>query len=229
MCFSAQADLVGGVVVGAIGIDVLRHVDGRRAYLGLAALPLLLGLHQLDEAFVWWGLQGHVSTRVGTIATWIYLLFAFVVLPVFIPIAVMVLEPDRRRRLLMSCFAVLGAVVAGVLFAAMLRGPVTASLGTRHIAYTTDLRAGGLVVAMYVLATCGSLILSSYRDVAVFGVVNLIAVAVFAKLAIDGFASLWCAWAAVASCAFAVHLRYARGGTMRVMSRDEAAAARLEA
>jgi hypothetical protein len=65
--------------------------------------------------------------------------------------------------------------------------------------------------------------------VAIFGVVNLIAVAVFARLAIDGFASLWCAWAAVASCAFAVHLRYARGGTMRIMSRDEAAAARLEA
>jgi hypothetical protein len=229
MCFSAQADLVGGVVVGAIGIDVFRHVDGRRAYLGLAALPLMLGLHQLDEAFVWWGLQGHVSTRVGTIATWMYLLFAFVVLPVFIPIAVMVLEPKPRRRSLMLFFAVLGAVVAGVLLAAMLRGPVTASLGMRHIAYTTDLRAGGLVVAMYVLATCGSLILSSYRDVAIFGVVNLIAVAVFAKLAIDGFASLWCAWAAMASCAFAVHLRYARGGALRVMSRDEAAAARLEA
>jgi hypothetical protein len=229
MCFSVQADLVGGVVVGAIGIDVLRHVDGRRAYMGLAALPLMLGLHQLDEAFVWWGLQGHVSIRIGTIATWIYLLFAFVVLPVFIPIAVMLLEPDRRRRSLMLVFAVLGVLVAGVLFAAMLRGPVTASLGMRHIAYTTDLRAGGLVVAMYVLATCGSLILSSYRDVAVFGVVNLIAVAVFAKLAVDGFASLWCAWAAVASGAFALHLRYGSGRTLRVMSRDEASGAGLEA
>lgn len=229
MCFSVQADLVGGVVVGAIGIDVLRHVDGRRAYMGLAALPLMLGLHQLDEAFVWWGLQGHVSMRVGTIATWIYLLFAFVVLPVYIPIAVMLLEPDRRRRSLMMGFAVLGVMVSGVLLAAMLRGPVTASLGMRHVAYTTDLRAGGLVVAMYVLATCGSLILSSYRDVAVFGVINLIAVAVFAKLAVDGFASLWCAWAAVASAAFAVHLRYGRGGTLRVTSRDESSGARLEA
>jgi hypothetical protein len=229
MCFSAQADLVGGVVVGAIGIDVLRHVDGRRAYLGLAVLPLMLGLHQLDEAFVWWGLQGHVSVQLGTIATWIYLLFAFVVLPVFIPVAVMLLEPKPRRRSLMLCFAVLGAAVAGVLLAAMLRGPVTASLGARHIAYTTDLHAGGLVVAAYVLATCGSLILSSYRDVAVFGVVNLIAVAVFARLAVDGFASLWCAWAAVAACAFAVHLRYGREGTLRVRSGDVTSGAPVEA
>jgi hypothetical protein len=129
----------------------------------------------------------------------------------------------------MLCFAVLGAAVAGVLLAAMLRGPVTASLGARHIAYTTDLHAGGLVVAAYVLATCGSLILSSYRDVAVFGVVNLIAVAVFARLAVDGFASLWCAWAAVAACAFAVHLRYGRGGTLRVRSGDVTSGAPVEA
>ena len=59
MCFSAQADLVGGVVVSGIGIDVLRHVKGRRRYLPMAALPMMLGLHQIDEAFVWWGLQGH--------------------------------------------------------------------------------------------------------------------------------------------------------------------------
>ena len=47
MCFSAQADLVGGVVVSGIGIDVLRHVKGRRRYLPMAALPMMLGLHQI--------------------------------------------------------------------------------------------------------------------------------------------------------------------------------------
>ena len=98
MCFSAQADLVGGAVVGGIGVDVLRHVKGRRRYLPLAALPLLLGLHQIDEAFVWWGLQGHVSSAVGTAAIWIYLLFAFVVLPMYVPLALLVMEPSATRR-----------------------------------------------------------------------------------------------------------------------------------
>ena len=73
-----------------------------------------------------------------------------------------------------------------------------------------------MVVAAYVVATCGSLIISSYRDVAVFGIVNLVAVAVLAKLTIDGFASLWCGWAALSSAAFALHLRYGRGGTNRM-------------
>ena len=217
MCFSAQADVVGGLVVTAIGVDVLAHVRGRRKHMALAALPMLLGVHQLVEAFVWWGLQGHVDAGVGRVATWIYLLIAFVVLPVFVPLAVMALEPDRRKRRFMLVFAVLGVAVAAVLLAAMARGPAKAVLGDNHLSYSTDLRAGLVIVVVYIVATCGSLIMSSYRDVAVFGIVNLVAVGVIAELTIDGFASLWCAWAAIASAAFAIHLRYGRGGTKRVL------------
>ena len=208
MCFSAGADVVGGIVIGAIGVDVLRHVDGRRRYALLAALPLLLAAHQLDEAFVWWGLQGHVPSAIGRVATWIYLAFAFVVLPVLVPVAILVLEPAGRRWLLMVPFVVLGAVVAGVLLAAMVRGPVIATLGPHYVGYSTDLHAGRLVVMLYVTATCGALILSGVRDIARFGVINLIAVVLLARLTIDGFASLWCAWAAISSAAFAIHLRY---------------------
>lgn len=217
MCFSAQADLVGGLVVTAIGIDVARHVNGRRRHIALAALPLLLGLHQLDEAFVWWGLQGHVSVGAGRVATWIYLLIAFVVLPVFVPVGVLLLEPRGRRRSAMLVFVALGLAVATVLLAAMARGPAKAALGHNHLSYSTDLHAGAIVVVAYVVATCGSLIVSSYRDIALFGIVNLVAVAVLAKLTIDGFASLWCGWAAITSGAFAIHLRYGRGGTNRVL------------
>jgi len=213
MCFSAQADLVGGLVIGAIGVDVLRHVNGRRDHLALAVMPLMFAAHQIDEAFVWWGLQGHVSATVGRVAMWIYLLFAFVLLPTYVPLAVLAIEPRGGRRRVMGAFACLGVGVSGVLLAAMLRGPVTARLGDDHLAYATSLRSGALVVAAYVLATCGSLLVSGYRNVALFGIVNLIAVAVLARLTIDGFASLWCGWAALTSGAFALHLRYSTSRT----------------
>jgi hypothetical protein len=207
VCFSAEADVIGGVVIGAIGVDVLRHVNGRRRYALLASLPLLLALHQLDEAFVWWGLEGHVHAGVGQFATWIYLLFAFVVLPVLVPMSILVLEPSGRQQWMMVPFVALGVVVSGVLLAAMVRGPVTATLAPHYVGYSTDLHAGGFVVALYVAATCGSLIFSGVRDVARFGVINLIAAVLLAQLTIDGFTSLWCAWAAISSAAFAFHLR----------------------
>ena len=45
------------------------------------------------------------------------------------------------------------------------------------------------MVSAYVPATCGAAIFSGYH-IAILGVVNLIAVAAVARLAIDGFASL---------------------------------------
>lgn len=194
-------------MLAVIGFDTARHVHQRRDHLALAALPLLLAAHQIDEAFVWWGLQGHVSATVGRIATWVYLLVAFVVLPVYVPMAVLALEPLGRRRTAMLPFLALGSVVSVVLLAALLHGPVTAELRPYHLSYGTGLPAGGLVVSAYVVATCGALLFSGYRRLALFGLVNLVAVAVLARLTIGGFASLWCAWAAVTAGFIAVQLR----------------------
>jgi hypothetical protein len=213
VCFSPQADLVGGIVVGAIGFDGALHIGSRRNQLALACLPLLLAAHQLDEAFVWWGLQGHVASDVGRVATWAYLLFAFVLLPLYVPLSVLALEPRGRRQALIAPFVGLGAVVSVLLLAAMLRGPVTARLGHLHVSYGTGIHDGVLIVGAYVVATCGSLLFSGYRHIAIFGVVNLIAVAVLARFTIDGFASLWCGWAAVTSAAIALHFRF--GGAHR--------------
>ncbi len=201
---------MGGVVLGVIGVDAARHLQQRRDQLALASLPMLLAAHQLDEAFVWWGLQGHVAREVGHAATWVYLVFAFVVLPVYVPAAIWALEPPGRRRLAIAPFTGLGAVVSAVLLAALVRGPVTARLAHYHVAYGSGLHVGVAIVAAYVVATCGSALFSGYRHVAIFGVVNLIAVAILAPLEIDGFASLWCAWAAVTGGAIAAHLRWGR-------------------
>ena len=207
MCFSAQADLVGGVVLGAIGVDTLRHVGQRREYLPLAALPLMFAGHQLVEAFVWWGLQGHLSDTVANTATWLYLLFAFVLLPVYVPVAVLVAEPRGPRRTLIRWSIVVGGIVSALLLAAMASGPVTASLDDWHVRYGTGIDAAVPIVGAYIVATCGSLLLSTDRILVRFGLVNLVAVVVIAIFVVEGFASLWCAWAAVASGAVALHLR----------------------
>jgi len=210
VCFSPQADLVAGIGVTAIGVDACRNIRGRSDHLLLATLPLILGVHELIEDFVWWGLQGHVPHEVGRVALWAYLAIAFVVLPVFVPLAVFMLEPTVHRRRRMVPFVALGGVVSTVLLVAMLSGPVSAALHPWHLSYSIDLHHGGLVVGLYVVAICGALLFSGYRHIALFGVANLAAVVALAALTIDGFASLWCVYAAISAGAIALHMRYAK-------------------
>ena len=210
MCFSPQADVVGGLLIGAIGVYAVRHIRQRREFIALAWIPVLLGAHQFIEALVWLWLQGHVPRGIGHAALWAYLLIAFVVLPVCIPLAVIALEPTRRRKQMMAPFAVLGIVIAVTLFTAMVRGPVSVKLASYHLSYGIRLSDGFLIVALYVVAVCGPLLVSGYRNVALFGVVNLVAVIVIARLTIAGFASVWCGWAAVTSAAITLHCRFAQ-------------------
>ena len=194
----------------AIGVDAYRHLRGRNDHLLLATLPILLGVHQLDEVFVWWGLEDRVPHFVGRIALWIYLLIAFVVLPMFVPVAVLALEPTHRRRWRMAPFVALGAVVSSVLFVAMLRAPIDATEHSYHLEYRVQLSHGGVLVGLYVVAVCGALLFSGFRHVEIFGFANFVAVAFLAWLTLDGFASLWCGYAALSAGAIALHMRYAK-------------------
>ena len=208
MCFSPEADLIGGIVVSGIGTDAIRHIQHRRQ-LALAALPLLFGAHQIIEAFAWWGLDDLLPETIEDWSVYAYLGIAFV-LPVLVPWAVRLIEPEARRRRAMTPFVVLGAGVTLVLMAELLHGPVTAEVAGLYIAYDVSLEYGGPITAFYVIATCVPLLVSSVRRIVVFGVLNLVAVSGLAWLMAAGVISLWCAWAAVTSVVISLHLRRSR-------------------
>ena len=207
MCFAPEADAVLGGLVIAVGVDALRHVRDPKQ-IPLATLPLLFGVHQVSEAFVWWGLQGYVGHAVERVAVWTYLLFAFGALPLLIPLAVGLVEPLRERRRAIAAFGVLGLGVGGVLTFAMFRGSIHTMIEGHHVEYQVDaVGNGGQLTAVYVVATCGALIASSYRDLAALGVLNLAAVPVLMWMTLNGLVSLWCFWAAIVSIMIDVHLR----------------------
>ena len=173
----------------------------------MAALPLLLGLHQLTETLVWWGLQGTSRAVLGEVAMWIYLLFAFVALPVLVPGSCSGSSPGaagvadrvvRRAR---------HAVGPGSWSPCCAPTPTArdepgSTSPTRWASTTVSVVAG-----LYVLATCGAMLASGLRHVVWFGFANLVAVVVLARLSADGFPSLWCFYAALASGAIALYMR----------------------
>ena len=206
MCFAPEVDLLGGAAIAAIGFDTLRNVD-HPSVRPLAALPVVFGLHQVIEAFAWWGLDGRLPESVGNGAAWLYLAVAFGLLPWFVPWVVRWLEPDRRRRSYASTLVFLGVLVSIYLMVPVIRGPIEVTDGGLYLSYSVSLTFGGAATALYVGTTCGALLLSSDRYLILYGLVNLVAVIVLATLTVTGVISLWCVWAAITSVAIAVHLR----------------------
>ena len=148
---------------------------------------------------MWLGFDDKITNSSNDLAVHLYVAFAWVVLPILIPVAILLVEPSLRRRRLMAGFVGVGAAVAAYLLSAMLDGHVTAHVAEHTIQYGGAGRYAGLATVLYVVATCGPPLLSSYSAIVWFGAANILAVIAIAFVQADGLTSLWCGWAAVVS------------------------------
>ncbi len=204
MCFSLESDLVVGLALVPVGVVSLRQVRTPRE-LPFASLPLVFAAHQLIEALVWAGADGRASPAVQEAATVAYLAIALPLLPLLVPVAVTLLEPRESRRRLLG-FVALGALVAAYFTAVLVTSPVSVTAHPYALEYATGVTNGWLWTALYVVSVIGPTLRSSYQSVVVFGFVNLLGLTLVALVHTQGFISLWCVQAAVASLLVLVHM-----------------------
>ncbi|MEU9038421.1 DUF6629 family protein [Streptomyces sp. NPDC048352] len=191
MCWSAAADLTAGTAVAAVGVVCLARVRRVRD-LPVAALPLLLGAHQLVEAAVW-GAGGGCGP-----ATTAWAVMALPVLALWVPAGVLLAAaPGDRGRLRWP--AAVGLAAAAVLAYGLATRPVTAEIRGRVIGYGVDVPWAPLVLAGYLYATLGALLLAGDGRLRLLGAVLAAGAVGCAALWRLEFASTWCAFAAVAS------------------------------
>ena len=206
MCFSPQADFTADAVITLVGVETLRRVGDRRELI-VGALPLLFGLHQLVEGFVWLGLRGEVSAGLGDTAKQTYIVFAHAVLPALVPLGFTLLEPDRRRARWMWPLVAAGVLLGAYLLWQVTAYPVGAQQQARCIDYTTHTPNDLLIGALYVLVTCGPALVSTRRHLRWFGAVSLVGVIVAALVRLDELTSVWCVYVALVSVLILVHFR----------------------
>ncbi|MCM2415769.1 MULTISPECIES: DUF6629 family protein [unclassified Streptomyces] len=191
MCWSATADLVAGTAVAAIGAACVARTRRARD-LPLAALPLLLGAHQIVESAVW---RADGGTGPATVA---WAVIALPLLALWVPLGVLCSAPPHARRRL-TVPLVAGAATAAALGYCLAARPVTAEIRGHTLGYVLDLPRPELLVAGYLLATVGSLLMSGDPWLRWLGAVVAGGAAVCAALWRLEFISTWCAFAAVCS------------------------------
>jgi hypothetical protein len=186
----------------------------------VAALPLGFGLHQFTEGFVWLGLRDQVSAGLGDAARDAYVVYAQAVLPIVVPLGFALLERDRRRRLLVWPFALLGLVTGLFLLWQVTQWPILAEERAHCVAYTTHTPYAIPSATAYVLAVCVPALLSTRRHLRWFGVLNVVGLAFAATMQEEEFTSVWCLYAAVMSWLILLHFRRERRGPPRPTADD---------
>lgn len=198
MCFSATANFVGSGVLGAIGVVTLTKVKHRRELL-FATLPTLSAIHQFIEGFVWLGLDGILSPTVAHDMGAAFMLYAQGLLPFLLPLSVLLFEPNGKSRRRMLPFLVVGGATALYILWALTAFPLQLYVKGNSIVYINQATNNTAVALLYVIATCGSLLMSKIRMMVIFGAANLMILLVVMAVKRYAFTSLWCAYAAVAS------------------------------
>lgn len=202
ICFSATASFSSGLALCAIGAITVLRAGNRRA-IPFAAIPLIFGMQQLVEGGLWLSLAGHsVSTHGLTVA---YLLFSNVLWPLYVPLAVWLMEPSAAHRRRIGWTVPAGAAISLYFLAAILSHPVSSAIEGMHIKYRLPHMHQELAFAFYAVATCLAPLLSSHKTVRWFGGLIVISMIIAYVIYTMWFASVWCFFAALASGLVAAH------------------------
>ena len=198
MCFSASASFAASGVLAVTGIATLRHVREPRALL-FAAVPLLFAVHQFTEGFVWLGLEGRIGPVALGHVTFLFMLYANGILPLLMPLAVLLMEPPGRRRIAIVALTVLGAAVFAWMTSGLIAFESQCFVEQHSIAYRNPMTSHLWVSVLYIVATCGALMLSTHRVVRWYGVLNVVGLTIAHLIKAYAFASVWCFYAATLS------------------------------
>lgn len=216
MCFSATASFSAGVLLLAAGGLAIKSARSPHE-LPLAAIPLLFSVQQLIEGVVWLTFR-YEAPLLNAVMTHAYSFFSHVLWPVYVPVAVLLVEPPGWRRVTLWGLAAAGGSAAAYLMYMLVAFPVVSRATGQHVEYVSPHFFAAAIMSVYLLSTAISPIVSTHRWVRIFGVLALASFTAAYYFYARWFISVWCLFAAVLSLVLCAHL-------MSATRRTEASAA----
>lgn len=216
MCFSATASFGASAILGTVGVIAITKAKTKPQKL-FATIPLIFAVQQFTEGLLWLSLKDPQIAAWQSLLTYIYLVFAMAVWPLWVPLTIRLLEKDARSKRIMNVLVSIGAFVAVCVILVLSLYPVqvmtpvclscpfsaTESLSQHlHYSFTFPPIPKGLIgsfTVLYILATIITPFVSGIKKMKWLGFVFL-ATYLFAVTMYNGFViSVWCFFAAILS------------------------------
>ncbi len=200
MCFSASASFGAGALLTVIGIATIRKTT-HRSQLAFAAIPFIFGLQQLAEGVLWLTLHDPSQFLLQRIATYVFLFFAQVIWPLWVPVAIYQLARNPARLKLQKALAGIGFFVGAYLLYCLCVFDVKAEIASYHIRYIQDYPALPLHYGIipYVLATIVPPFFSNVRRMWLLGASVAVSYILAALFYSNYLLSVWCFFASIIS------------------------------
>ena len=207
MCISAQVSfsLAGGLLAGgAYCVHKANRVD--RSYLPLAIIPVVFGVQQFCEGWVWTGVA-QSNPAMTKIAAMGFLFFAWCFWPIWIPLSALFIERKRNTKRFLQVMLALAVAIGLALMVPLLSAPswLTIDVAGHSLHYNISgspvfrIFPGLLWQALYFLVVATPLFVSSERKMVHVGLVVVLSAAVTHVFYDQAFASMWCFMAAALS------------------------------
>jgi heme/copper-type cytochrome/quinol oxidase subunit 4 len=202
MCFSAGASFGAGVVLSVIGITAIKQ-SRISSQMVFAGIPLIFAVQQVTEGFVWFSLLNPAYAPRLQPATYIFLTFAYIAWPSWVPLSILLLEKDTKRRKILSAGLASGLLVSVYLAYRLLTQNIHAEIIGMHISYDLGFPGSALHYAaiLYFASTIIPPFISSVKKMWLFGFSIAIAYLITRIFFDDYELSIWCFFAAIISAA----------------------------
>ncbi len=200
MCFSPTASFGSAAILTVLGVGAtkLNRTPSQKMFV---ALPIIFGVQQASEGFVWLTM-GAQDSQLHSTSVFIFLFFALAVWPTWVSWSVYQTETDKKRKNIMMVLAALGLVVSLSTTWMLLSAPPSARITGHSLAYSFSnphIVPANIEFLAYVLPTVLPFFISSLALVRNTGYLIMGGLLLSFYVNREASASIWCFFAAMAS------------------------------
>lgn len=197
MCFSAQASFTSGTVLTAIGVITARKIKKPEQKL-FASIPFLFGLQQFCEGILWITLRAGKFAEIQNVSEHIFLAFALVIWPLFLPLALRLMEHAPARKAILTRLTIMGFVTSLVYAYCLIFYKVTPEIQGFHIQYNDQFpwNIAHYAFIFYLTLTILPPFVSTFKWMWGFGILIAISGIVTGIFYSGYLTSVWCFFAA---------------------------------
>jgi len=200
MCFSPVASFSASAVLATAGVVAIKESKFTPKF-PFAMIPVFFAIQQFAEGMLWLALQNPENANWRNPSTLIFLIFAQVVWPFWVPFSIMRMEKKQPSKKILQIISLLGCMLSIILLYRILVSPVSASIDCNHIFYDLIVPQSFVIPVdiFYLLCVLAPPFISSAKKTSLLGVIMIFSLIISQLFYTKALISVWCFFAAILS------------------------------